>query len=49
MAPTPDGDAHVEPALAVHVHVMPVKAGGNTSLTVTPATSLGPRFVTTIV
>ena len=46
--PEPLGE-HADPAVAVHVHVAPVSSTGNESVTATPATSDGPRFVTTTV
>ena len=49
IAPAPDAAPHDEPAVAVQVHVTPVKAGGKVSVTVAPVAMLGPLFVTTIV
>ena len=49
IAPAPDGNAHADPAVAVHVHVTPVKTGENASLTETPAAVLGPLLATVIV
>ncbi len=51
-AVSPDGPplvGQLEPADAVHVQVKLLNAAGSGSLTVAPATTLGPRFVATIV
>ena len=47
--PSPDGDAHAEPQLAVHVHVTPVNGTGNASVTEAPTAALGPLLATVIV
>src|SRR6187455_2303804 len=49
IAPTPDSNAHADPAVAVHVHVTPLKTGENASVTETPAAMLGPLLATVIV
>ena len=49
MEPVPVVSSQRFGAVAAHVHVAAVRVAGNTSLTVTPATFEGPRFVTTIV
>ena len=51
-AVTPEGPplaGQLDPADAVHVHVKLLNAAGSGSLTVAPVTTLGPRFVATIV
>ena len=48
MLPEPLGE-HTEPAVAVQVHVAPVRSAGSESVTPTPATLDGPLFVTTTV
>ena len=48
MLPEPLGE-HTEPAVAVQVHVAPVRTAGSESVTLTPATFDGPWFVTTTV
>ena len=47
--PVPAASSQTFGVVAPHVHDAAVNAAGNTSLTVTPATFEGPRFVTTIV
>ncbi len=50
MLPLPEGAGQLEPAEAAHVHVTPVSAAGNASVTVAPVTTDGPAmFVATIV
>jgi hypothetical protein len=49
IVPVPDGDAHVDPLLAVHVHDTPVYPAGNESLTEAPTAGLGPLFTTSTV
>jgi hypothetical protein len=36
IVPVPDGDVHLDPLLAVHVHVTPVNGAGNASVTEAP-------------
>ena len=48
MLPLPDA-GQLEPALAAHVHVTPVKAAGKVSATVAPVITDGPAFAATIV
>src|SRR5262245_33406616 len=45
--PLPLGAAQLEPAGVTHVHVTEVITAGKASMTVAPAMSLGPLFVTT--
>src|SRR5262245_26146719 len=47
-APVPDAALHVDPLVAVHDHVTPA-ASGNASVTGTPAASLGPLLMATMV
>ena len=49
MLPLPAAAAHDDPASATQVQEGATSTAGNRSVTVTPATSLGPWFVTTIV
>jgi hypothetical protein len=48
MFPEPEA-AQLAPGVAEHVQVMPVRPDGKVSVTVAPATSLGPALVTVIV
>ena len=48
MLPLPDA-GQLDPALAVHVHVTPVKLAGKVSVTVAPTITDGPAFDATIV
>ena len=49
IGPVPDGDAHLDPLLAVHVHVTPVNGPGNESATEAPTAVLGPLLTTATV
>ena len=49
MLPAPDGAAHAEPAVAVHVQVTPVTPAGNVSVTGAAVAALGPALLATIV
>ena len=49
IGPVPLGVPHAEPALGVHVQLVNVMPGGGLSVTVAPATSLGPELLVTIV
>ena len=49
IVPAPDGDAHLDPLLAVHVHVTPVNGAGNASVTEAPNAVLGPLLTTATV
>src|SRR6187399_489682 len=48
MLPVPAAAAHDDPAAAAQVQLGATSIAGNRSVTVTPATVLGPWFVTTI-
>src|SRR5580765_4876756 len=48
MAPLPDV-GHAPPAVPVHVHVTPVSAAGNVSVTIAPIASLGPSGLVTVI
>lgn len=48
MLPLPDA-GHVDPAVAVQVHVAPVRLAGKVSVTVVPIAADGPAFDATIV
>ena len=49
IVPVPDGDAHLDPLLAVHVHVTPVYGTGKASVTEAPTAALGPLLTTATV
>ena len=49
IVPVPDGDVHLDPLLAVHVHVTSVNGAGNESVTVAPTAVLGPLLTTATV
>ena len=49
IVPVPDGDVHLDPLLAVHVHVTPVYGAGNESATEAPTAVLGPWLTTATV
>jgi hypothetical protein len=49
MLPEPLAVAHVEPGVAVQVHVAPSKAAGSVSTTAIPGAFEGPAFCTVIV
>src|SRR5262245_12082055 len=49
MLPVPDGDAHVDPTLALHVHVTPVRLAGKVSATGEPGAAIVPAFLAMIV
>ncbi len=49
MLPVPLAALHVEPALAVHVHVAFVRSAGSVSVTVAPTAASGPAFDTSMV
>ena len=49
IVPVPDGDVHLDPLLAVHVHVTPVNGTGNESVTEAPTAVLGPLLTTATV
>src|SRR5262245_4863346 len=49
MCPLPAGALQLPPDGVAHVHVTPVSAVGNTSVTIAPTASLGPALVTEMV
>ncbi len=49
IVPVPDGAAHLDPLVGVHVHVTPVNGAGNASVTEAPDAVLGPWLTTATV
>jgi hypothetical protein len=49
IGPVPDGEVHLDPLLAAHVHVTPVNGPGNVSATEAPNAVLGPLLTTATV